>query len=78
MEKVFRTISNSLLTVFLFGLMLLPIASMTFMGVKPSKSNVLSAQDERQECVCPETKAVVTETVKETTESTKSTLTDLK
>ena len=39
MEKVFKAISNSLLTMFLFGLMLLPIASMTVMGIKPQNNN---------------------------------------
>jgi hypothetical protein len=59
MEKVFKTISNSLLTMFLFGLMLIPIASMTMMGVKPQNKDVLSAQDE-----------AVTPKLKETPEST--------
>lgn len=59
MEKVFKLISNSMLTVFLLGIMIIPIASMGFMGVKPQEKNVLSVQDVR----CP------TE-VKETTEST--------
>jgi hypothetical protein len=59
MEKVFKMISNSLLTMFLFGLMLIPIASMTVMGVKPQNKDVLSAQDK---AVAPK--------LKETPEST--------
>jgi hypothetical protein len=67
MEKVFKIISNSLLTVFLFGLMLIPIASITIMGVKPQDKNILSAQDK-----------LVIEEVEETTESTKPVLTSPK
>jgi hypothetical protein len=67
MEKVFKITSNSLLTAFLFCLMLLPIASMTIMGVKPQNRDVLSAQDES-----------VIEEVKETTKSVKPVLIDFK
>ena len=50
MEKGFKMIFNSLLTIFLFGLLLLPIVSMGFMGFRPDNKNVLSAQDEQ---TCP-------------------------
>jgi hypothetical protein len=59
MEKIFKIISNSMLMVFLLGVMIVPIASMGFMGVKPQEKNVLSVQDVR----CPIE-------VRETTEST--------
>jgi hypothetical protein len=78
MEKIFKVISNSLLTVFLFGLMLLPIVSMGFMGFKPNNQNVLSAQDEK---VCPTLeqlqKEAQTEEIKQTTESTEPELINL-
>jgi hypothetical protein len=51
MEKIFKLISNSLLTVFLLGVMIIPIASMGFMGVKPQEKNVLSCQDVRETTV---------------------------
>ena len=59
MEKIFKMISNSLLTMFLFGLLLIPIASMTMMGVKPQNKEVLSAQDR-----------AITQELEETPEST--------
>lgn len=71
MEKVFKIISNSLLTIFLFGLMLIPIASMTFMGVKPQNNDVLSAQDRSVD------KSIIKE-VRETTESVNPVLTNPK
>ena len=67
-------ISNSLLTLFLFGLMILPIVSMGFMGFKPDNKNVLSAQSEQ---VCPTLEQLEqlkqkapTEGIEETIEST--------
>ncbi|NTU70175.1 hypothetical protein HGB13_05190 [bacterium] len=64
MEKMFKLVSNSMLTVFLLGIMILPIASMTVMGIKPAdKNEVLSAQDDQ--------------TAKETTESVDTESVDL-
>jgi hypothetical protein len=78
MEKLFKLTSNSLLTVFLFGLMLLPIVSMGFMGFKPNNQNVLSAQDEK---VCPTLEQLQKEVnvgeIKQTTESTEPELLNL-
>lgn len=62
MEKVFKVISNSMLTVFLFGIMLIPIASMAVMGLKVQENEkVLSVKDSRE--------TVETGETRETTES---------
>jgi len=79
MEKGFKMVSNSLLTLFLFGLLLLPIVSMGFIGFKPINQNVLSAQSEQ---ICPTLEQLKEEThlkeIEETTESTKPELINLK
>ncbi len=66
MNKLVKFTSNSLLLMFLFGLFVLPIASITLMGVKPEDKNVLSTKDVRPEI------QQQNET-KETTQSTQST-----
>lgn len=47
MNKVFKLTFNGLLTMFLLGVLVIPIASMGFMGVKPQQKDVLSAQDSK-------------------------------
>ena len=52
MEKVFKLLFNSMLTVFLLGIMVLPIASLGTMGIKPQdtpeQTEVLSIQDTKE------------------------------
>ena len=58
MEKVFKIVANSMLTVFLLGIMLLPILSMGTMGLKPQEtqinSEVLSIQDTKETTESPD------------------------
>jgi len=61
MNKAMKLVSNSLLLVFFLGLMVLPMVSITLMGVSSKSNNVLSDQDKRLKT--PE------EMAKETTQS---------
>lgn len=76
MEKVFKILANSMLTVFLFGIMILPIISMGVMGFKNQTveqgTEVLSVQDTKK---VEDTEAIEDiENAEETTESSHNAL----